>query len=89
MQANKKAPIYKEFVGIVRSDKMNKTRIVEVERFAEHPVFKKRVRIYNKFKVHDGQNAAKTGDFVRIRRTRPLSKDKRWRLLEIIKKADS
>ena len=77
----------KERIGIVISDKMKKTIIVRVERKAEHPLYKKIIKRYNKFKVHDEKNQAKTGDLVRIQETRPLSKMKRWRLIEIIKRA--
>lgn len=77
----------KEFVGIVTSDKMQKTIIVRTERLSRHPKYAKIVRKYNKFKVHDEKNAAKLGDRVRIQESRPLSKDKRFRLIEITKKA--
>lgn len=75
----------KERVGIVISDKMNKTRVVRVERLVKHPVYSRIVTKTNKFKVHDEQNASKEGDRVRIMETRPLSKDKRWTILEVIK----
>ncbi len=72
--------------GIVVSDKMQKTIVVRVERTAHHPLYNKIIRKHNKFKVHDENNSAKAGDTVRIIETRPLSKDKYWRLLEIVKK---
>lgn len=72
--------------GVVVSDKMKKTIVVKVERFARHPLYKKIIRRYKKFKAHDEDNSAKTGDVVKIMETRPLSKEKRWRLLEIVKK---
>ena len=75
----------KERLGIVISDKMNKTRVVQVERSVKHPVYSRIVRKRTKFKVHDEQNVSKMGDQVRIMETRPLSKDKRWILLEVIK----
>ena len=75
----------KERVGIVTSDKMNKTRVVQVERLVKHPQYSRIVRKRAKFKVHDEQNVSKMGDQVRIMETRPLSKDKRWTLLEVIK----
>ena len=72
--------------GVVISDKMTKTIIVSVNRLAKHPVYSRVIKKTNKFKVHDEKNTAKVGDIVRIEETRPLSKDKRWRLLEVIKK---
>ncbi|MFH1407024.1 MAG: 30S ribosomal protein S17 [Candidatus Omnitrophota bacterium] len=75
----------KERVGIVVSDKMKKTIIVKVKRLAGHSKYSKVVRRYRKFKVHDEENKAKVGQLVRIAETRRLSKDKRWRLVDIIK----
>lgn len=75
----------KEKVGVVVSDKMDKTVTVQVERFSRHPWFGKRLKKYSKFKVHDENNTAKEGDRVRIEETRPLSKTKRWRLVEVLK----
>ena len=77
----------KERIGIVVSDKMDKTITVEVDRAMHHPVYNKMVRTATKFKAHDEKNAAGIGDTVRIQETRPISKTKRWRLVEIIKKA--
>ena len=74
-------------VGLVVSDKMTKTVVVSIERRVEHPVYGKMVRRTKKLKAHDEQNEAKTGDTVRIMETRPLSKDKRWRVVEIIERA--
>ena len=71
--------------GVVLSDKMNKTRVVEVVRMAPHPIYKKIVKTAKKYYVHDENNTSKVGDKVRIIETRPLSKLKRWRLLEIVK----
>ena len=71
--------------GIVLSDKMDKTIVVRVERITRHPLYKKTIRKHKKFKVHDENNSAKAGNTVRIIETRPLSKEKRWRLLEIVK----
>lgn len=68
------------------SDKMQKTIVVKIERSTQHPLYKKTIRRYKKFKAHDENNSAKTGDVVKIMETRPLSKEKRWRLLEILKK---
>jgi len=73
--------------GIVVSDKMDKTITVLTETYDLHPLYKKRVKRSNKFKAHDENNIAKAGDKVRIMETRPLSKDKRWRLVEVIEKA--
>lgn len=73
--------------GKVVSDKMEKTIVVAVEESVKHALYGKTVRRTVKFKAHDEQNDAKTGDVVRIMETRPLSKDKRWRLLEIVEKA--
>jgi small subunit ribosomal protein S17 len=71
--------------GTVISDKMQKTIIVRVMRLSKHPRYNRIIKRYNKFKVHDEGNKAKIGNLVRIQETRPLSKDKRWRLLEILK----
>lgn len=73
--------------GIVVSDKMDKTIVVAFETMALHPIYKKRVKSTTKFKAHDENNVAKTGDRVIIMETRPLSRDKRWRLVEIVEKA--
>ena len=82
---DKKAPKRKEMVGFVVSDKMQKTIVVQVRRRTRHPLYKRVVTKATKFKVHDEKDQAKTGDKVRIVETRPLSKDKRWRLAEILK----
>ncbi len=74
-------------VGKVVSDKMDKTIVVAVQRVAKHPVYKKRVKSTEKFKAHDETNQCGIGDTVRIMETRPLSKDKRWRVLEVVEKA--
>ena len=70
--------------GLVVSDKMDKTRIVEVTRVMTHAQFKKTIRRRIKYAVHDEQNKSKAGDKVRIIQTRPLSKTKRWRLIEVL-----
>ncbi|MCI5674705.1 MAG: 30S ribosomal protein S17 [Ezakiella sp.] len=77
----------KSKVGIVVSDKMDKTITVSVEVKVAHPVYKKRINRTTKFKAHDENNEAKIGDKVRIMETRPLSKTKRWRLVEVIEAA--
>lgn len=74
-------------IGIVVSDKMDKTRVVAVTDNVKHPLYKKVVKITKKFKIHDEQNASHVGDTVEIAETRPLSKDKRFRLLRIIEVA--
>ena len=76
----------KERVGNVVSDKMNKTIVVRVKRRFQHPRFKKVVTAYSKFYAHDEKNEAKVGDRVRIQETRPLSKTKSWRLVEIVER---
>jgi small subunit ribosomal protein S17 len=76
----------KDLQGLVVSNKMNKTVVVQVERKFAHPKFKKVVKSTSKYKAHDEKNECNPGDFVSIGETRPLSKTKRWRLLEIIKK---
>jgi small subunit ribosomal protein S17 len=73
--------------GIVVSDKMEKTVVVSIERRVQHPVYGKMVRRTKRLKAHDENNDAKTGDTVRIMETRPMSKDKRWRVVEIIERA--
>jgi small subunit ribosomal protein S17 len=74
-------------IGTVVSDKMDKTVVVSIERRVQHPVYGKVVRRTKRLKAHDERNDAKTGDTVRIMETRPLSKDKRWRLVEIVERA--
>ena len=74
-------------VGRVVSDKMDKTIVVAVEDSVKHPIYKKVMKRTVKLKAHDEQNACRIGDRVRVMETRPLSKDKRWRLVEIIEKA--
>jgi len=74
-------------IGIVSSDKMTKTITVAVERKVQHPIYGKFVKKTTKFHAHDENNAAGIGDVVRIMETRPLSRTKRWRLVEIIEKA--
>lgn len=72
--------------GRVVSDKMDKTVVVAVERQTHHPLYKKTVKKVTKFKAHDEENRCKTGDKVTIIESRPVSRDKRWRVLEIIEK---
>ena len=77
----------KERVGIVVSDKMDKTIVVAVRERVKHPLYKKIVNRTKKFKAHDENNACGIGDKVLIQETRPLSRDKCWRLVEIVEKA--
>ncbi len=74
----------KELVGMVVSDKMDKTIVVKVVRLARHPFYGKTLTKSKKFKAHDGENKARIGNKVRIIEARPLSKQKRWRLAEIL-----
>ena len=76
-----------QLTGRVVSDKMEKTVVVAIERRVPHPVYGKMVTRTRKVKAHDEENTAKAGDLVRIAETRPLSKDKRWRLVEIVERA--
>lgn len=80
-------PQRKERVGRVVSAKMTKTIVVRVERRFAHPRFKKVVRAYKKFYAHDERSEAREGDLVRIVETRPISRLKRWRLVEILERA--
>ncbi|ADC91538.1 30S ribosomal protein S17 [Mageeibacillus indolicus] len=77
----------KQRVGMVTSDKMDKTIVVSVTEKVKHPLYKKFVTRTVKFKAHDENNECQEGDRVRIMETRPLSKDKRWRLVNIVEKA--
>lgn len=83
MERNKR----KVRVGTVISDKMDKTIVVQLERYVSHPFYKKKVKSTVKYKAHDELNDAKEGDRVRIMQTRPLSKTKDWRLVEIVERA--
>lgn len=75
-------------VGVVVSNKMDKTVVVRVKSLWRHPIYKRTVRYWVKFKAHDEGNACQVGDMVRIVETRPLSKEKRWRVAEIISKGE-
>jgi small subunit ribosomal protein S17 len=70
--------------GRVVSDKMDKTVVVSVERLRRHPIYKRVVRLSTKFKAHDEENGARVGDTVRIEESKPLSRDKRWTVVEIV-----
>lgn len=77
----------KVLIGKVVSDKMDKTVVVAIQDSVKHPIYKKIIKRTVKLKAHDEENACSIGDRVRVMETRPLSKDKRWRLVEIIEKA--
>jgi len=77
----------KTLTGIVSSDKMDKTIVVMVNRLVLHPMYKKYIRKRTKVKAHDGKNECRVGDKVLLVETRPLSKDKRWRVQEILERA--
>ena len=77
----------KVMIGTVVSDKMDKTIVVAVETSVRHPMYKKTVKRTYKLKAHDEKNECKAGDKVKVMETRPLSKDKRWRVVEIVEKA--
>ncbi|NIS38244.1 30S ribosomal protein S17 [Candidatus Saccharibacteria bacterium] len=79
--------IRKTRTGTVVSDKMEKTAVVAVEQLIKHPLYKKYVKRTSKFKAHDDQNECRIGDKVKIMETRPLSKTKRWRVVEVLEKA--
>ena len=78
----------KTMIGTVTSDKMDKTIVVSVETSVKHPIYGKVVKRTYKLKAHDEENKCQTGDRVKVMETRPLSKDKRWRVVEILKKAE-
>jgi len=82
-----KQPRQKELIGYVVSNKMQKTIVVEVTRQKAHPLYKRVIKRSRRFYAHDEQNQAQVGDVVRIVETRPLSKLKRWRLEEIVRKS--
>lgn len=86
MQNDKKdtCALRKQLTGMVSSDKMDKTIVVKVMSLSKHAMYKKVIKRHTSFKVHDEKNIAKIGDTVRIIETRPLSKEKRWRLLEVV-----
>lgn len=73
--------------GIVVSNKMEKTVTVAVESYLRHPLYNKSTKVTKKFKAHDAENSCGIGDKVKIMETRPISKDKRWRVVEIVEKA--
>ncbi|NOX35857.1 MAG: 30S ribosomal protein S17 [Deltaproteobacteria bacterium] len=77
----------RELIGLIVSDKMDKSVVVQVERFVQHKIYKKYMKRYKKYQAHDEKNECRIGDTVKIIETRPLSKLKRFRITEIVKKA--
>ena len=86
-KASEQRNMRKTRTGLVVSDKMQKTVVVAIERRMPHPVYGKMMTRTKRLKAHDVENSAKEGDTVRIMETRPLSKDKRWRVVEIVERA--
>ncbi len=86
-EASQERASRKTRTGLVVSDKMQKTVVVAIERRVPHPLYSKMITRTKRVKAHDEENSAKTGDTVRIAETKPLSKDKRWRVVEIISRA--
>lgn len=80
--------IKRKLQGTIISDKMDKTRVVAITRFKKHPRYKKYYKITRKFKVHDEKNEYKTGDKVVIEETRPMSKEKRWKITGFAQKSE-
>jgi len=87
VQAAKAKSGRKEFIGMVKSDKMEKTIVVSIETLTLHPLYKKYVKRLKKVKAHDEKNEAKIGDRVRVIECRPISKEKCWKLVEILEHA--
>ena len=81
------APVKKTREGVVVSDKMSKTRVVMIERVYRHPRYERVITRSKRLKAHDEHNASKVGDRVLLEETRPLSKEKRWRILQVVAKA--
>jgi len=77
----------KEFIGVVKSDKMEKTIVVSIETLKLHPLYKKYIKRAKKVKAHDEKNEAKQGDRVRVIECRPISREKCWKLVEVIERA--
>jgi small subunit ribosomal protein S17 len=82
MSKKENNPIKRTFQGIVVSNKMDKTAVVRVDRIKVHPKYKKRYKVSRRFKVHDPENKCKVGDKVAIVECRPLSREKRWKIIE-------
>lgn len=87
MKSEIKRPQVRVKTAVVLSRKMDKTAIVSIERLVKHPFYQKMVRRSSKFKIHDPKNETKKGDVVLIAETRPISADKHWKLVKILKKA--
>lgn len=87
--ANKKVVKKRRLMGEVVSDKMNKTRVVLVTRLKKHPLYQKFYKVSSRFKAHDEKNEFKVGDVVIIEETRPLSKEKRWRIVGLVKRKEA
>jgi small subunit ribosomal protein S17 len=78
----------KVYTGQVITDKMDKTVVVAVTRLTQHPMYKKTIKKISKFKAHDGENKCKRGDVVSIIEARPISKDKRWKVLDVVRRGN-
>lgn len=87
-QTTEQSKAQRTITGKVVSDKMNKTIVVQVERRVKHPLYGKYVRRFSKMYAHDEENSCRTGDVVVIEQSRPLSKTKRWKLVEILKREE-
>lgn len=87
MTSGKNRPQARVKTAVVLSRKMDKTAVVSIERLVKHPLYQKLVRRRSKFKIHDPKNETKKGDIVLIAETRPISADKHWRLVKVLKKA--
>ncbi len=87
MNAVSESKSRKTLIGVVVSDKMDKTAVVQIQSLVKHPIYKKYVRRYTKVKAHDAKNLCKIGDRVKVRECRPLSKTKRWIVVEILERA--
>tara|TARA_B100000614_G_scaffold220102_1_gene206546 strand:- start:48 stop:323 length:276 start_codon:yes stop_codon:yes gene_type:complete len=87
-ESTEKRVVRKERIGIVSSDAQDKTIVVRVDRKVPHPIYKKVINRSKKFHAHDPENSARIGDKVRIIETRPLSKLKRWKLVEVLARAE-
>ena len=88
MQVTPMRPNQKTVIGVVVSDKMDKTVVVSVEHAKRHPLYQKTLRRTKKYKAHDPNNVCKLGDTVRLVETRPISKEKRWRVVEILQRRE-
>ncbi len=81
---NQTMPIRRKIIGVIVSDKMNKTKVVEVSGLKKHPKYLRYYKVAKRFKAHDENNEYKTGDTVTIEETRPISKEKRWKIVKKI-----